>query len=221
MKKKLRLAENHAHQQSLFDPARARPVVVIGAGMISGAATFALAKMGVSDITVIDHDSVDSYNGPMSVYGPKDIGRYKVDALKRFIKDRTGIVIKTERRKYNGEPLSRASVVCSVDDMDTRKQIWQAVKENPTIDLLCDTRTTQWFLEVLSTAPGVPEECKDYEALLFSNSKAARQVCGRHGHISVAFAGGMAVASTLTTFWQGGTKKWRHAMRCDTLETIY
>ena len=62
-------------------------VCVIGLGGVGGWATEALARSGVGAFTLIDMDDVCISNINRQVFGTKDIGRLKADALREQILD--------------------------------------------------------------------------------------------------------------------------------------
>jgi hypothetical protein len=206
---------NFSHQSYLFHPQYARPVVIIGVGAIGSMVAFALAKMGVTNITVIDGDTVASHNVPMSLYRSGDLGRLKVEALAEVIAFTTGVTIKTVPEFYVGQSLRRATIIACVDTMAARKVIWQQVKGQVTVDLFIDTRTAEAYAEVYAISPRLPEEREYYEGLLYPDEEAARQTCGRHGIVFVSLGVAASVSATVARFWQSSQKKRCHAVRCD------
>lgn len=211
---------NFSHQDRLFDPDKRRPVTLIGAGSVGSFAALALAKMGVDDITVYDADVVASHNAPMSLYRQHDLGRPKVDALAELIRDLTGVVLRTKPAMYAGERLPSCSVVACVDTMKARSLIWKQVKANPAVDVLIETRTGGAYVEVLSIDPHDREEGAWYEALLYDDAQASRQMCGRHGVSFSSLRAASIVSANLARYWMGGEKAWRIAERCDTLQQV-
>jgi hypothetical protein len=212
--------EYYAHQEGLFDPRFARKVVLLGAGSVGSHVAYHLAKMGVTDIEVWDNDVVASHNVPMSLYGPSDVGRYKVDALAELIERLAGTSIRTERKMYDGEVLRNTSVVACVDSMRVRKLLWERLKFCPTVDIFCDTRTAASYIEVLSVAPCDPIDIEMYEAMLFDDDQATRQTCGTHGIVYASSRASQVVAANLALFWQQGRKVCRMAEQCQTLDSI-
>jgi molybdopterin/thiamine biosynthesis adenylyltransferase len=214
---------NFSHQTDLFDPTTATKTVVFGAGSVGGYAVDFLAKMGVRQIVVWDDDVVDSHNCPMSIYSQEHIGRPKVEALQEIVLRNSGITIDIRKERYHGqEKLRNVSVLSCVDTMnDGREPIWKEVRLNPTVKLLCDTRTSRNYLEVLAIAPCDMQDILRYEALLFDDKDAERQSCGAHGTVILATRTANIAVANLATFWQTGRKTWRVAERCDTLERIF
>lgn len=210
---------NLSQQLELFDPGLARPVTVIGAGSVGSQVVSMLARLGVSDITVWDADSVESHNIPMSAYGPEHLGRYKVEALHDLVLAQTGIEIKVRREMYQGEAL-KSSVVCSVDTMAARSLIFEQVNNNPLVDLFIDTRTSEEYLEVYSVRPCCADETRQYAKLLYPDSEALRSMCGRHGVIYVTSLTAAVAVSRLTTAWKGGKNKWRFRFQVGSLISV-
>lgn len=197
---------NFSQQKKIFNPSFVKPVVVLGAGSVGSQLTAMLAKIGVTDITVYDGDSVESHNIPMSAYGNSDLGMYKVLALKDLVLRQSGVEIKALPRMYAGEPL-RDSVIACVDSMEARLAVWQAVKNNPMVDIFIDTRTAGELISIFAVSPCNPDDIAYYEHFLYPTGEAAMLTCGNHGIVYISsMAAGIACAN-LTNWWQCGRKK--------------
>ena len=121
---------NFSQQKYFISPRDVRPVHLIGAGSVGSHIASMLARIGVTDLTAWDHDSIDSHNIGPSLYGMQDFGKYKVDALSEILLRDTGVAIKRERRMYDGERL-KGTIICAVDSMEARQMLWKrARKEN-------------------------------------------------------------------------------------------
>ncbi len=198
---------NFSQQRVLFSPDRARGVTLIGAGAVGSHIASQLCRVGVTDITVYDDDSIDSHNIPPSLYGLPDFGRYKVDALEDILLRDTGVSIKKERRKYDGAKL-RGTVVCCVDNMEARQLIWKNVCKNLFVDILIDTRIAWEFWQVFTVKPCKREDADFYEPFLtYTSDEANRQSCGTHGIIYVSSAVATEAVTSLLKFWEDGTKQ--------------
>lgn len=223
---------NHAHQENLFDPRNARPLKLIGAGGVNSWLGVFAARAGVTDIEAWDHDIVKSHNIPMSAYLPKHIGMYKVDALKQIIAE-LGVDIVTHRERYWGqEALRGGAVACGVDVMEGeledgawveggRKHVWENVLINKLhVDILTDTRLGGAWVEVLAIDPKIRKDRERYDKLLFPDDQAQTQTCGNHGIVYSTTSAANAALTNILNFWQSGTKKWRHQVRCDMLREV-
>lgn len=200
---------NHSQQEELFDPKDARPVTLIGAGSVGSHVALMLAKAGVRDLTVFDHDGVESHNIPASAYRPKDLGRRKVEALRDLVLEASGVEITAVPEKWAGQPL-RSDVVCCADTMEARQAVWQAAKLNPRVGFLGDTRVARELVSVFALRPSDPDDAEYYEYFLrYSTVETVKPTCGTHGVIYVATIAAAAMVSGLTGHWKSGIKR-RH-----------
>ncbi len=93
---------NFTRQNRIFNPSDSTiKIIIVGVGSTGSFLAFTLAKMGIENIKVIDYDKVEEHNIPNQYFRLKDVGKYKVDALKEIIKDFSGVEIETENKKVN------------------------------------------------------------------------------------------------------------------------
>jgi len=130
-------------QTRIFDPDKQKHnIKVFGVGSTGSFITLTLAKMGFKNISVYDFDVVEGHNIPNQFYREQDINKLKVEALKEIIKDFTNEEIQTNNLKIEENSdldfdLNSIFVLC-VDNMETRKLIYNKIKEYPI--KLIDTR---------------------------------------------------------------------------------
>lgn len=168
---------NRSRQLDIFDPKQdAAPVTVIGAGGVGSTTAVLMAKMGITDITVLDFDTVDDVNLPSQMYGTEDIGKPKVTALQDVVARFSDCRIKAVPERYTGQPLS-GIVIAAADCMTTRKDIWEAVKHRPDADLVIDARMGGQVMQILAARPYDPDDIEHYEQFLFSNEEASPVPC--------------------------------------------
>lgn len=212
---------NFSHTDKLFDRASANTLTVIGVGAIGGHVVLAAAKMGVSNIRVWDFDLVESHNIPYSVYRPDDVGKLKVSALKDIVRAHANIEIDAIPEPYSGDQaLKNTTVLSCVDTLTSREEVWRQVSGNATVDLLIDTRSARWYIEVYMVNPNDPVDRESYGNTLFSDHAALKQMCGMHGLSFLSMRAAGAALSLLSGFWSTGKRRWRYIERCDTLETF-
>ena len=211
---------NHAQQVHLFDPNACQPVTLIGAGSVGSMVATRLAKLGLRSLTAIDHDYIESHNIAMSEYGRLDIGQPKVEVLKSIVYRATGLRVRPEHRRFRKGERLVGSVVCCVDHMDVRQEIWSTVRDNPNVDLLIDTRNAEEFISVFAIRPWSPEDIDYYEHFLYSADTALRQTCGRHGTYPIASLTADIALAMLVRFWMTGRTKRHHRQMAGSLETI-
>lgn len=201
---------NFSHQDNIFEPRRAQRLTVIGVGSIGSHVALAAAKMGVSDITVYDGDSVESHNIPMSVYRTEDLAKTKVVALESIIHAHTGTVIKAKPVWYRNQRPAGTVISC-VDTMEARQDIFKQVKRNPMVDLFIDTRVASEFISIFAIEPCKPEDIEYYEYFLrYSTEEALRINCGNHGIVFISMRVASVVCANLTNFWLNGKKEMHY-----------
>jgi len=210
---------NFSQQDSVFDPACARPVTLIGAGSVGSQVAVMLAKIGVAELRVYDGDNVESHNIPMSAFGVRDLGLYKVQALERLLLEQSDLQIDAVPRMFGSEPL-KGSVVACVDTMEARQAIWDQAKMNPNVDVLVDTRLAGEFVSVFSLDPCDPEDIAYYEHFLYPSSEALMPTCGLHGIIYVSAQAAIAVCANLTAKWSGGRMRRHFRLLVGDLEQL-
>jgi glycine/D-amino acid oxidase-like deaminating enzyme len=152
------------------------PIIVIGAGAIGSAAVVTLAKMGCTDITVWDDDTIEEHNVSNQMCLVQKIGSPKTSALVMLTQLLSGLTIKTRPERYRGQALSGV-VIAAADNMEARQETWKRVKMNPKIPLLIDARMGAEFARIYSIHPMNPDEADFYEQNLYSAEEAERLPC--------------------------------------------
>ena len=151
-------------------------VTIIGAGSIGSFATYALAKMGIKDITVYDYDIVEEHNFSNQIYNAGDIGKKKVVCLKNRIKLDTGLDIKAVEDRYEAQKL-KGIVISAVDSMEERGIIWKNCKMEYGISLFIDVRIGGQVYRIYVVNPMDPDEIEEYEGSLYPSSEASPLKC--------------------------------------------
>jgi molybdopterin-synthase adenylyltransferase len=164
-------------QQDILPPDKLAKlsITVIGCGAVGSFTVLTLAKMGITDITVYDGDTVEEHNLPNQWYKLDHLGMNKTDALWDIISDFTGVELKANAYHYDRETL-RGIVICCVDSMDTRLKIWREVKKFEP-ELYLDTRMGAEVGKVLVVHPSLPNSCRKYEEDLYPSSEAFQAPC--------------------------------------------
>ena len=167
-------------QQDILPPEKLAKlaVTIIGCGAVGSFVALTLAKMGITNITVYDGDTVAAHNLPNQWYKADHIGMNKTDALWDIINDFTGVELKANDYHYERETL-RGIVICCVDSMDTRLNIWREVKKfNP--ELYIDARMGAEVGKVL-----VPD-VKSFSQLTTIRSAVVRGTITSSKHTSIS-----------------------------------
>lgn len=147
---------------------------IIGAGAIGSWVALSLAKMGLMDITVYDHDTVSVENMNCQFYPIKDIDRLKVDALQEMVEMFTGTRIQVRPAKYTGEKL-RGIVISALDNMETRKIIFDNCKDSAT--WIVDPRMSLEAASLFVCNTRSPKVVEEYSKTFYSDSDAVQERC--------------------------------------------
>lgn len=151
-------------------------ITVIGVGAIGSFTTLSLAKMGLENIDVIDHDVVSDENMNVQFYPLHTIGQPKVDALEELVKSFTGACITDYQKRWDSDDTLGEVVITSLDNMATRKEVFEKAREEG-VRCLIDPRMAIESLMVLSTNPSDPEQAEWYEKFLYSDEEAIQERC--------------------------------------------
>jgi len=148
-----------------------RRVDVIGVGAIGSKIALSLAKLGVQNLHVWDHDVVEAHNIANQVYGASDEGLLKVVALQDRIEELTGCAI-TQHERWGGERNLGEVVFLPVDSMAVRREFLEAHRLSASTRLVIETRMGATHGQVLSYRPNDPASLSRYEGTLFSDDDA-------------------------------------------------
>jgi len=169
---------NYLRQLGILSPNQIGNVklTMIGVGGIGSFTTFVLAKMGIKNITIYDHDTVESHNLPNQLYRDKDLGKAKVDSMFEIVAEFTGFKPFPKQEKYIRQPLS-GIVVSGVDSMSARKDIWESIKFDPKVDIYIDARIGGEVCRIYSIKPCDPDDIRLYEKTLCSEKETINLPC--------------------------------------------
>ena len=131
---------------------------VIGVGAIGRQVTIQLAAIGVPHLQLIDFDAVENSNLATQGYLQKDLKRPKVDVTAEYVREMNhdlNVEVIFERFKRS-TPVGNCVFAC-VDKIETRKHIWDAVKD--TVNFFVDGRMSA---EVLRVITAFDEKSREY-----------------------------------------------------------
>lgn len=155
------------------------PVHIVGAGAIGSFITLMLAKMGITDITVYDYDTVSVENMSCQFYRFSDIGKNKVDALKDIVESFTNIKIKTVAKAWTKEmPVEfRGIVISAADSMEVRKELFEHCKKDFRIQWFIDSRmgAETALMYVMNAQKKVDQDA--YANTLYTDKEASQERC--------------------------------------------
>jgi molybdopterin/thiamine biosynthesis adenylyltransferase len=117
------------------------PIHIIGAGAIGSWTALSLVKMGFENISVYDFDDVSEVNIGNQIYGPIHVGKSKAEALTHIVKALTGVGISAFSTKITeNNAVFSGIVIVAVDNMATRKLVYDTYKKLPTAKCIIDPR---------------------------------------------------------------------------------
>lgn len=195
----------YSRQLDLITPKELNvPILIIGAGGIGSWAALALTKMGCTNITVIDHDVVDIENTPSQLYS--DVGTYKVEALKKEILDKTGVLIHGIRSTFQSwvitqKPTAYEIVIFAVDSLLQRKEILTyMLSQQIYTKFLIDARMAGELIRILTVDTLKKEEFIEYAKTLDINKPAHEEPCTSKAVVYNTFLCGGLIASLVKKF---------------------
>lgn len=186
--------ERFSRQTGLLAPEVAidTRVIVIGCGGIGSWTALALAKMGIGHIELFDHDTVEEGNIPSQMFMFEDEGLYKTFALAEHLRKLSEANIVSRAVKWAGEvaPI----IVCAVDSMDTRREIWDSVKDNKDVELFIDGRMGGEIVRVEYARLDDQASREAYEATLYTSEEAEPLRCGFRAIVYAGMIAGGLIA---------------------------
>jgi hypothetical protein len=167
-------------QQELVDQDRlsSLSVTIIGCGAVGSFTALSLVKMGVRQLTLIDHDEVSIENLPNQFFREEDMDRKKVVACMEILQSfDSDVKVFPQPRPFLKGKLESDIVISSVDSMQVRKAVWQSVLRDKRAKLLIDPRMAAHVVQVYSAQLDNPTTIKAYESTLVSDSQALPDRC--------------------------------------------
>lgn len=152
-------------------------IVLIGDGGIGSPTAFALAKIGIVDLTIIDADTVMAHNLPSTMFRHEDIGIAKVLASKQILASFTDAKVVAVPEMFDGSQPLEGVVISAVDSMTARIAMWESVRYNPLVPLYIDARMGAELLMIFTLDPCDPEMVERYEKTLYTSAQAAQVAC--------------------------------------------
>lgn len=127
-----------------FKPEQCKEKIhIIGCGSIGSTVAENLARLGLTNFTLYDFDTVSSHNIVNQMFDTRHVGMNKTVAVKQMLCDinpEIGKTIKTFEEGYKSQRLSGYVFLC-VDKIDLRREIAKSQKANRSIKAMFDFRT--------------------------------------------------------------------------------
>jgi molybdopterin-synthase adenylyltransferase len=174
------MEKRYIRQQELIDQDKLSnlSVTIIGCGAVGSFTALSLVKMGIRQLTLIDHDEVSPENLPNQFFREEDLNRKKVVAFMEILESFDSVVkVFPQPRLYVKGKLESDIVISSVDSMQVRKAVWQSVMRDKKVKLLIDPRMAAHVVQVYSVISGDHSSVKAYESTLVSDNQALPDRC--------------------------------------------
>lgn len=164
---------------------------VIGVGAIGRQVAIQLAALGVSQMQLIDFDTVEETNITTQGYDHEDIGQLKVDATAGAVQRVDPLIaVDVVADRYRSKHAIGEVVFCYVDSISAREAIWRTASKR--CQFWSDGRMLGEVIRVLAAAD--PASRRHYPTTLFRQAEAQSGRCTAHGAIYAA-----AIAAGLMT----------------------
>ena len=176
------------------------PIHVIGAGALGSWITFFLLKMGFNNIHVYDYDTIEEHNLPNQMFRENQIGAGKafalVDIYSNFtLEDPNDDRLTAHNRRVTAEDATSFTgiVLCAVDSMESRKELFEALFEySSNVSLWIEARLSLWGAYIYTIDKSVDVE--KYKKTFYADSEAEVSACGVS---QTALPSGTVAASTM------------------------
>ena len=190
----LTLADRDLRQREIVPPERlaACRATVVGVGAIGRQVALQLAAMGIPWLQLIDPDTVEPVNLACQGYLEDDLDRPKVQATADLCQQiHHGLEVHEVAERFRRSAEVGNVLFCCVDRIDTRRLIWQAVRER--VEFWADGRMSAEVLRVLVACDAASR--RHYPTTLFAAEQAYAGACTAKSTIFCAnIAAGLMVA---------------------------
>lgn len=185
------------------------PVTIIGCGAIGSFLGLQLAKMGLTNLTFFDHDTVSIENMSNQFFMAKQIDKNKAQALSELIFEFTGFHgTPFMPRKFEAQDASKllGLVVVAVDSMEARRMIYESIKEYGfNVKYIIDPRMSAEFFTQYTINPFNPDDNVMYEKTLFDDKDGVQERCTAKSTVYTASLAAGIVTKTVKDILLKGT----------------
>ncbi len=188
------IKERYSRQQDIVPPERLADckATVIGVGAIGRQVAMQLTAMGIPWLQLVDFDQIEPSNLASQGYLQDDLGRQKVTATGDMCHQvNHSLEIHEVNDRFKRSMEIGNILFCAVDKIDTRRQIWNEVKDKVTF--FTDGRMSAEVLRVLSVSDS--DSYEHYPTTLFNAEEAYVGPCTAKTTIYCAnIAAGMMIS---------------------------
>lgn len=198
----------------VFDPTQFKyPVDVVGCGAVGSKIVLELAKLGVANIRIHDHDTIVPHNIPNQAFRECDVGKLKVNATNEIVEMYVGrnVDVSALRIPDPNIKLHRVVFTC-VDSMEGRKEIWNTIRMKLSTDLYIEVRMGSDTMRIYTINPNSIREVEEYEKTLYDGGVVERGICGN----SISMGPTSSLVASIAV-WQ--LVRW-YAIQTDSVDDI-
>lgn len=178
------------------------PVTIIGAGGIGSPISYKLAAMGFS-LQLWDPDVVSEENIGSQSFAFPDIGQPKVEVLKSSLELAYRVQVGVKVAKFTAEEEVSGVVICGVDSLEERVEIWKAIEFNTKVPLYIDGRVGGRRFKLFCLDPCNPDMVNPYGSHLDLTIPTSDLPCTARFAPQAGSALCWSVVSVLETFIRG------------------
>ena len=164
-------SDRYSRQHDIVPPDRlgACRATVIGVGGIGRQVALQLTAMGMPWLQLVDHDVVEESNLASQGFLEVDLGKLKVEATGELCRRiNSGLETHVASHRFRRSMEVGNVVFCAVDNIDTRRLIWNAVQDR--VEFFCDGRMVAEVLRVVVACDAASRA--HYPTTLFSAEEA-------------------------------------------------
>lgn len=165
-----------------FEMLKSQHANIVGLGGIGSWTSFAIGKLGVKSINLIDHDVVSPENMAGQMHFDSLIGQSKVVSMRRVLDAfRTISLVGCYRERVTRNKVFSGHVISCLDNMESRREVYEAWKRNvdsKSKSVFIDGRLSAEMYQIICMESSEEENMKRYEEqYLFSDAEAEEQIC--------------------------------------------
>lgn len=199
------MAVSYARQEAILNPDKAADthISVLGCGTVGSWGATCLAKAGFKKFFLCDMDVVEDVNLPSQAFDIGDVDRNKAVVVSenlRLLGAYEGDISVQDWALEGFEQFQTGVVLCAVDDMELRKNIFTHGAKGKHDSLYIDFRMGGNLLKVWAFDPSDGRRCEQYMDTLHGSGESSPLPCGGRTFAPVGPLAG-AIATQLVTKW--------------------
>ena len=167
-----------------YEKIKEQEIVLAGIGGIGSYVAYLLGRMKPMRLIMYDPDKVERVNMSGQLYSRKDLGKYKVSAMRDMLMDYCEFSADCYGDPYGESKATRPIMICGFDNMEARRMFYNKWKRGVLASadksnfLFIDGRLAAEEYQVFAIQGDDDRAMKEYEdKWLFSDAEAEETVC--------------------------------------------